>query len=206
VFSRAERTEYESRLAGVKEYVFEQQEQDVLDALLAEKGVEEATVEEYIEHVYAWATDGEIDTERGAVDPDPLLMKLFETEHLGRFGDDDYVGNDPTDDVESFRREKVITALNRYAWENRDEGFTVSQVDFSDIPVIRAVLETHSWDDVKRLFPDLDPAQWHDPPANTDTRRIKERTIEHMQANGYTAASAALTSQAVMREVSYKWD
>jgi non-specific serine/threonine protein kinase len=206
VFSRAERTEYESRLSEVEAYILDRQEEDVLDALLAEKVVEEATVEEYIEHVYAWATDGEVETDRGPADPDPLLMKLFETEHLGRFDDGDYAGNDPGDDVKSFRREKIITALNRYAWENRDEGFTVSQVDFSDIPVIKAVLETHSWDDVQRLFPDLDPDQWEDPPANTDTEQIKERTIAHMQERGYTAASAALTSQTVMREVSDRWD
>ncbi len=206
VFSRAETAEYENRLAAVKEYVFEKQETDVLDALLAEKGVEEETVEEYVEHVYAWASDDKIETERGAVDPDPLLMKLFETEQLGRFDEDDYVGNDPSDEVVAFRREKVITALNRYAWENRDEGFTVSDVDLSKIPVIRAVLDTHDWDDVSRLFPDLDPSQWADPPADTETAEIKRRTIEEMQQNGYSAASAELTSRAVMREVSYRWD
>ena len=206
VFSRAERAEYENRLAVVKEYVYDRQEEDVLAALLAEKSVEEETVEEYVEHVYAWATDGQVETDRGPVDPDPLLMKLFETEHLGRFADGEYLGNEPTEDVEEFRRERIITALNRYAWENRDEGFTVSAVDFSQIPVIRAVLDTHSWEDVARLFPDFDPAQWEDPPADTETAEIKARTIEELQKRGYSAASAELTSRAVVREVSYKWD
>jgi non-specific serine/threonine protein kinase len=206
VFSRAEATEYESRLAMVKDYIYEQQEVDVLDALLAEKGVEAETVEEYVEHVYAWASDDQIEGEHGPVDPDPLLMRLFETEHLGRFREDDYQGNEPSEDVVSFRREKVISALNRYAWENRDEDFSITDVDFSDIPVIRAVLETHDWDDVRRLFPDLDPSQWDDPPANTETEEIKARTIEHMTENGYTPASAELTSREVMREVSYQWD
>ncbi|WP_101298133.1 PrkA family serine protein kinase [Halegenticoccus soli] len=206
VFSRAEATEYEGRLASVKSYVFEQQERDVLDALLAEKGVEEETVAEYVEHVYAWAGDEQLETERGPVDPDPLLMKLFETEHLGRFGSGAYVGNEPTDPVKRFRREKVITALNRYAWENRDEEFSVSNVDFSEIPVIKEVLETHDWTDVQRLFEDLDPRQWNDPPANTETAAIKARTIEHMTDHGYSEASAELTSRKVMREVSYKWD
>jgi non-specific serine/threonine protein kinase len=72
--------------------------------------------------------------------------------------------------------------------------------------VIRAVLDTHDWDDVQRLFPDLDPSQWDDPPANTDTEEIKRRTIEHMTDNGYTRASAELASREVMREVSYQWD
>jgi non-specific serine/threonine protein kinase len=206
VFSRAEATEYESRLAMVKDYIYERQEEDVLDALLAEKGVEAETVEEYVEHVYAWAGNDQLESEHGPIDPDPLLMRLFETEHLGRFRDADYDGNEPNEAVEEFRREKVISALNRYAWENRDEDFSIADVDFSEMPVIRAVLDTHDWDDVRRLFPDLDPSQWDDPPANTDTEEIKARTIEHMTENGYTRASAELASRDVMREVSYQWD
>jgi non-specific serine/threonine protein kinase len=206
VFSRAEVSEYESRLAVVKDYVFERQETDVLDALLAEKGVEEATVEEYVEHVFAWDAGDTVETDRGPVDPDPLLMKLFETEHLGRFSAAEYAGNDPSEAVERFRREKVITALNRYAWENRDEEFSVEAVDLSEVPVIRAVLDSHTWEDVRRLFEDFDPSQWDDPPTGTETERLKRRTIEVMCDRGYTPASAELTSRAVMREVSYRWD
>ncbi|RDI72893.1 PrkA family serine protein kinase [Halopelagius longus] len=206
VFSRAERAEYEGRVALVKEYILDRQEEDVLSAVLAEKNVEQETVEQYVEHVYAWAADEQVETERGPVDPDPLIMKLFETEHLGRFDESAYAGNTPSSTVEEFRREKVITALNRYAWENRDEGFTVQDVELSEIPVIRAVLESHDWDDVRRLFEDFDPAQWDDPPANTETEQVKEDTIERMVDAGYTEASAELTSRAVMREVRYRWD
>jgi predicted Ser/Thr protein kinase len=206
VFSRAEAAEYENRLAIVKSRIYDRQEADVLDALLAEKGVDEATVAEYVEHVFAWANDEQVDTARGPVDPDPLLMKVFETEHLGRFGEDAYSGGDPADRVEEFRREKVITAINRYAWENRDEDFAIEDVDVSEIPVIRAVLDAHDWGDVKRLFDGFDPAQWRDPPSDTETARRKERTLDHLQAQGYTPASAELTSRKVMREVSYRWD
>ncbi|MFB6155665.1 MAG: PrkA family serine protein kinase [Haloferacaceae archaeon] len=206
VFSRAERAEYENRLAMVKSHVLDRQEADVLDALLAEKSVEEETVEQYVEHVYAWDAEEQVETDRGPVDPDPLVMKVFETEHLGRFTEDDYAGNQPGDAVVEFRREKVITALNRYAWENRDDGFQVSDVDFSSIPVIRTVLDTHDWEDVARLFEDFDPRQWDDPPANTETERVKERTIDRLCDRGYTAASAELTTRRVMREVSYRWD
>ncbi len=206
VFSRAESSEYEGRIAMVRGYIADQQETDVLDAVLADKGVQRETVEEYVEHVYAWASGGQLETEHGPVDPDPLLMKLFETEHLGRFSASEYKGNDPSEAVETFRNEKVITALNRYAWENRDEGFTVSDVDLTRIPVIRTVLETHDWEDVRRLFPDFDPRQWADPPANTETARLKDRTIAEMETRGYSAASAELTSRAVMKEVSHRWD
>ena len=206
VFSRAEAAEYENRVAAAKEYVFERQEEAVLDAVLAEKGVEEETVAEYVEHVYAWAADEQIETERGPADPDPLLMKLFETEHLGRFDEEAYDGNAPSTAVESFRRDRVITALNRYAWENRDEGFEIGDVDLSEIPVIRAVLDTHDWVDVRRLFPDLDPRQWDDPPAGTETAEVKADTLDRLVERGYSRASAELTTRKVMREVSYTWD
>ncbi|WP_435065681.1 PrkA family serine protein kinase [Halobaculum sp. EA56] len=207
VFSRAEIAEYENRLAAVKTHVFELQEADVLDAVLADKGVAEETVAEYVEHVFAWDADEQVETDRGAVDPDPLLMKVFETEHLGRFDEDDYHGNDPGGEVETFRRDTVITALNRYAWEHRDDEFAVEDVDLSTVPVIRAVLEAHSWEDVRRIYEDLEPAQWDDPPANTETARVKEATIEHMTAEqGYSEASAELTSRHVMREVKGRWD
>jgi len=206
VFSRAEAAEYENRLAVVKSHVYDRQEADVLDALLAEKGVDEDTVAEYVEHVFAWANDDQVDTDRGPVDPDPLLMKVFETEHLGRFGEDAYDGAAPAARVAEFRREKVITAINRYAWENRDEDFAIENVDVSEIPVIRAVLDAHDWSDVKRLFAEFDPTQWTDPPSDTETERCKERTIEHLQTQGYSPASAELTSRKVMREVSYRWD
>ena len=206
VFSRSERAEYEERVTLAKEHARDRQEADVLAALLAERSVERETVAEYVEHVYAWDGDEQVDTQRGPVDPDPLLMKLFETEHLGRFSDDDYLGNEPIETVASFRREQVITALNRYAWRNRDEGFTVDDVDLAAIPVIRSVLDTHEWDDVRRLYEDFDPAQWDDPPENTETERLKEQTIAELVEQGYTPASAELTSRAVMREVRHRWD
>ena len=206
VFSRSERAEYEGRVAMAKEYVLDRQEADVLAALLAEHSVERETVAEYVEHVYAWDGDEQVETIHGPIDPDPLRMKLFETEQLGRFGSDDYLGNQPTETVKRFRREKIITALNRYAWQNRDEEFAVDDVDLSEIPVIRSVLDTNEWADVRRLYEDFDPAQWEDPPENTETARLKEQTIEELIDRGYTPASAELTSRAVMREVRHRWD
>jgi non-specific serine/threonine protein kinase len=205
VFSHAEASEYENRVTAAKMYAFERQEADVLDALLAERSVDAETVEEYVEHVYAWSADEAVETERGRVDPDPLLMKLFETEQLGRFDGDDYDGNEPSPTVERFRNDRIITALNRFAWENRDEGFRVTDVDFGEIPVIRAVLDSHDWSDVERLFPDLDPRQWADPPSDTETARIKAEAVDRLVDRGYSPASAELTSRKVMREVSHEW-
>ncbi len=207
VFSSAERTEFEDRVVGVKNHVFDRQERDVLDAIMREKRVDQETVEEYVEHVYAWATDEQVETDRGPVDPDPLKMKVFEVEHLGRFGDSDYAGDHPSPAVEEFREDKIITALNRHAWRHRTEDFEVGDVDLTEIPVIKTVLETHDWADVQRTFEDFDPSQWADPPANTETERVKEQAIENMvELFEYTEASAELTSRHVMGQVSYQWD
>ena len=208
VFSPSERSEYESRLVPIKNHVFSRQESDVIDAIMRDKRVDEATVEEYIEHVYAWVEDERLTNDRGeAVEPDPLKMKVFEIEHLGRFDEDDYRGTDPTEGVETFRAEKVITALNRHAWRNRDEDFRISDVDPREIPVIRTVLGSHDWDDVRRTYEDLDPDQWDDPPSGTETEAVKRRTIENLREMfNYSAASAELTSRHVMGQVSYRWD
>ncbi|WP_232820504.1 PrkA family serine protein kinase [Halorussus litoreus] len=209
VFSTAERTEYENRLVPVKNHIFQRQEEDVLDAIMADKRVEEGTVEEYVEHVYAWATDETVENDRGErVEPDALKMKVFETEHLGRFSAESYGGDhEPSPAVEEFRRNKVITALNRHAWENRDEGFEVGDVDPKEIPIIRTVLANYDWDDVRRVYEDFDPTQWADPPSSTETAAVKEETIANLvELFGYSEASAELTSQHVMSQVSYKWD
>jgi predicted Ser/Thr protein kinase len=209
VFSTAERTEYENRLVPVKNHIFQQQEEDVLDAIMADKQVDEETVEEYIEHVYAWATDEQVENDRGErVEPDALKMKVFETDHLGRFSDESY-GPDhgPSPAVEEFRRNKVITALNRHAWENRNEDFSVSDIDPKEIPIIKTVLANYDWDDVRRVYEDFDPNQWADPPSDTETETVKAETIRNLvEMFGYTEASAELTSQHVMNQVSYKWD
>ncbi len=208
VFSAGERSEFENRVVPVKNYIFDQQESDVIEAIMHEKRVDEDTVAEYVEHVYAWETDEPLYNDRGErVEPDPLKMKLFEVEHLGRFAEADYDGNRPRESVRNFRREKVITSLNRHAWEHRDEDFSVQDVDLTAIPVIKTVLESHDWDDVERTFEDFDPRQWDDPPSGTQTESVKADTIETMvELFDYSEASAELTSRHVMGQVCYRWD
>ncbi|GGM23907.1 PrkA family serine protein kinase [Haloarcula argentinensis] len=208
VFSTGEATEYEERVVTVKNYIFGQQEQDVLDAMMRDKRVDEATVEEYIEHVYAWESDDQIENERGElVDPDPLKMKVFEIEHLGRFDEKNYDGNEPDHAVEQFRTEKIITALNRHAWQRRDEEFRVGDVNPKEIPVINTVLGSYDWDDIQRTYEDFEPGQWDNPPSGTETARLKAKTLDNMvEMFDYTEASAELTSRHVMSQVSYRWD
>ncbi|AHF99262.1 prkA-type serine/threonine protein kinase [Halostagnicola larsenii XH-48] len=208
VFSTGERSEFENRIVPVKNYIYDQQESDIIEAIMHDKRVDEETVAEYVEHVYAWETDQPLYNDRGEeVEPDALKMKLFEVEHLGRFSEEAYQGNQPRESVVQFRREKVITALNRHAWDHRDEDFAVEDVDLTAIPVINSVLESHDWDDVERTFEDFDPRQWDDPPSGTETEAVKDRTIETMVDRfGYSEASAELTSRHIMGQVSYRWN
>jgi len=205
VFANAERAEFETRVDDVREYVLDRQEEDVLEAMLANHRADEATVAEYIEHVYAWSTDEQVETDRGPVDPDPLTMKVFEIEHLGRFSEADYAGTDPGERVASFRREEITTALTRRAWEQRTEGFEVRGADLTEIPVLEAVLAENDWDDVRRTFEDLDPDQWEDPPSGTETERVKAETLSRLVDRGYSPAAAELTSRRVMAEAREEW-
>jgi predicted Ser/Thr protein kinase len=208
VFSPSEQTEFENRLVPVKNYIFGRQEADLLEAIMRDKRVDEATVEEYIEHVYAWVEGETIENDRGEEeDPDPLKLKIFEVEHLGRFGEDNYDGSVPDEGVAEFRREKIVTALNRHAWRNRDDEFRMSDVNVKEIPVIETVLGSHDWEDVRRSFGDFKPSQWDDPPSGTETENVKEFTLQNLQELfDYSAASAELTSRHVMSQVSYRWD
>ncbi|PSQ55017.1 kinase anchor protein [Halobacteriales archaeon SW_8_68_21] len=205
VFSRAEAAEFEGRRGPVASRIRERQREDVIDAILAEETVPAETVAEYVEHVYAW--DDADPTARGRDDepPDPLVMKVFETETLGRFDEDDYRGTEPGRAVERFRRERVIRGLTRYAWRNRDDTFSVDEVDLGEVPELESVIDANDLADVKHRFPDLDPAAWPDPPDDTETARVKAETMDRLCERGYSRASAELTSRAVMEEVREEW-
>ena len=206
VFSEHERQEYAERVDPVQRYALDGQEADVLDAMLSRHQVDAETVEEYVEQVYAWEMDEPIEGDHGEpVEPDPLVAKVFEIEHLGRFDEGDYDGTVPGDAVASFRREQVISALNRIAWERRGEDFRVGDVDLTGVPAMADVLASNDWDDVRRIFEDFDPRQWEDPPGGTETARVKAETIDGLLQRGYSPASAELTSRRVVERVRDRW-
>ncbi len=206
VFGESEREEFEARVAVAKSHVHEREEADVLEAMLAQQRADEDSVTEYVEHVYAWATDEPVETDRGEIEPDPLTMKVFEIESVGRFDEEDYEGTEPSEAVRTFRREEIVTALNRRAWEQRGEDFRLEEVDLTAIPVLEEVLGADDWDDVRRAFEDFDPYQWEDPPEGTQTEALKEETIDRLLQGPYSPASAELATRRVMAEVADRWD
>ena len=205
VFSDAEAARFEDLLVRVKDHVFEEQAEDVRAAILRDEGVSREAVEEYVEHVFAWGTDESFDSEGDH--PDPVTMKLFETERLGRFDDADYDGTAPSETVERFRNDEIIVAVNNILWEQRGEGFDIEDVDYRDVPALRAAIETNDWRDVRSAFEDLDPAQWDSPKENTQTAEVKAEAIRNMQELfDYSEASAELVSRRVMTEARHRWD
>lgn len=207
MFTSDETRQYESRKDGVADYILAQQSHDVLDGILSGEKIDEETILEYLEHVYAMVTDETVETDRGAVEPDPLKMKVFEVEYLGKFGDDDYGSDNESvsDRVAEFRKDEIVAPLTRNAWEQRTDGFEIENVDFWDVPGIRDVLHDYDWSDVRNRFDDFDPHQWDDPPEGTETEQLKEKTIAHMVDHGYTEASAEITSRKVLTEVADQW-
>ena len=203
VFAEAEAARFEELVVAVKDAVFEEQAEDVRAAMLREEGVSREAVEEYVEHVFAWGTDESFDTDG----PDPVTMKLFETRELGRFDDGDYDGAAPSEAVERFRHDEIIVAVNNILWEERGEAFDIDDVDYRDVPVLRAAIETNDWRHVQAAFEDLDPAQWDAPEENTQTAAVKAETIRNMQELfDYSPASAELVSRRVMTEARHRWD
>ena len=207
VFNDDERSIIENRLREVRDYIYRQQAEDVLDAMLHGRGTNRETIEEYVEHVIAWYENDEIVDENGEViGPDDHLMYIFESEYLGRFNDAHYNLSARegkmkySKQVQEFR-EDLMSALWSTTWENRDDEFSIDEIDVTEIPLLASLLEANDWDDVSRIFDDFDPRQWEDPPSNTETEMVKEETIENMvELFSYSEASAELVSQQVMEQ------
>ena len=207
MFTEEECIEYDSRLEHIDEYLFEKQSDDVLDAILADEKIDDDTVEQYIKHVYADVTDEQVEGKYGPEEPDQLVMKVFEVEHLGVFNEEDYNGTGASGAVIEFREEEIVAPINRRTWERRDENFGLDDIEFWDIPVIKDELRDYDWEYVKRTFDNFEPGQWDDPPENTETSSVKEKAIEYMVSElGYTEASAELVSREVFTEVTEQWD
>ncbi len=199
VFSADKWSEYERVADEIAEYILEQQENDVLDAILRDHTVSKEEVEEYIENVFCWGTDED------TVEPDPLKMQVFEKKHLGLFSDSHYGLDTPMDvsgSVEDFRREKVISSVSTYLYDHHGGDYEVDleEVPVSAVPELKELLEENDWDDVYRIFDNLVPRRWSSPIEGTQTEAVKQETIENMiKMFGYSRESAAKTSNVVMK-------
>lgn len=208
LFTDSNTEEYSNKANLVTEYIFEQQKSDFLQASMKEAQASEELIEEYTEHVFAWGEGTEeVDFTGEVIKPDPLEMKIFETDHLGIFDDSDYFSsNKPRSKVKEFRRNRVINPINRRAWFNRTDDFRPGDLRISEINVFDSLLSEYTITDLQREFPDLNPNEWESPKDGSETAEVKQMVIENMQEQGYSKKSAELTAQLVIDKVSDQWD
>jgi predicted Ser/Thr protein kinase len=212
MFSPQEANHFQDRAEEARNYIFEKQEEDVLQAFMEGLETSESSIEKYIDEVYEWYEEKQLETETGAegsAEIDALSMKLFEIEELGMFTESDYNSDhEPVSgEIVDFREEHVVNAINSRAWESKQDDFTAGDLDIRSMGVFNRVLRNYGWQDVRREFPDFDPSKWDDPPKETETKEAKDKVINNMiDIHNYTRDSAELTSKLVIEEVSKTWD
>ncbi len=191
VFADTEQKQFEDRVEQVREYINDQQEKDIIKAILADRQASENAITEYIDNLYAWDEDSD--------EYDELLMKEFEKTHLGTT-DADYKGSSLSDNVLDLRRDRLIKPLNNHLWGQRNEEFEVTDIEFKDAPVISALLESYDWADVFSTYPNLNPINWEHPSDETPTAEVKDQCIENLvEKFDYSEESARKTSERVFK-------
>jgi len=198
-FAPDEVKEYQNLRGAVDSYIFDRQEEDVLDALMADVEITEDTVQRYVDHVFADFQDTTVSTDSGKEDPDPFFMKEFETGYLGKFNDSSY-GTDAqaNKNVREFRRDDIVLAAGTQNW-NSDEGDGDGEGPAIDnIPVLQSMLGEYDWEDVHRFHPEFEPNNWEDETQPQDLEGLKEQTLEQLQEQGYSEESAFLTARHVI--------
>lgn len=182
MFSSEEADHFSKMAFDVKDYIVDEQEEDVLEAMVGDIKVTEEDVREYIDGIYAWREDEEEEF-------DAYELREFEIRYLGAVEEEYDSQARPNRSVAEFR-EDIIAPINNYIWENRDEDFTAEDVPLSECPALRPLLEENDWDTVARVFPEADLSQWDSPPEKTQTEELKEKTIDRMEKMGYSEKSA----------------
>jgi len=191
LFNHSEADHFSKMAIDVEDYIFQKQEEDILSAMVGDIEVTEEDVRDYIDSVLAWEDNDEDEY-------DAYELREFETRYLGQDSDDyneNAVANTP---VVEFRR-NIISPINKYMWEKRDEDFTVDEVPLSEAPSLRPLLEENDWDMVDRVYPDADLSLWESPPSETQTEELKEKTVNRMaEMHGYSEESAEEVTKKVI--------
>ena len=192
MFSDNEAKHMENMYINVKDYIIEQQQKDVLEAMVGDIEVTEENVREYVDGIFAW--EDEENEEYDAYE-----LREFETHYLG-ISEDEYTTDAKISPVVAGFRRNIIEPLSKFLWDNRDDNFTVDDVPLSDSPALSPLLEGNDWNMVKRVFPEVTYSDWWNPPDGTQTKKLKEKTIERMVSQmDYSEKSAEEVSQRVIK-------
>jgi predicted Ser/Thr protein kinase len=195
LFTDEEEKNFQENAFEVKDYIFDKQKEDVLEAMVGDVEVTEEDVQDYVDSVLAWQDDEDEEY-------DSYELKEFETRYLGL--DDEMYGTSAVAQPPAVEfRKEIISPINRYMWEQRDEEFTATDVPISESPSLQPLLEENDWDMVARIYPDADPDQWENPPDNTQTKELKEKTVKRLvEMFDYTEESAERVSKRIVENTS----
>lgn len=191
VFNNSEVEHFAKMAFDVEDYIHEKQTSDVLEAMVGDIQVTEKDLREYIDQILEWKDDGD--------DYEPYELREFETRYLGQ-DIDDYNKNAVASPVIVEFRRNIISPINKYMWEKRDDDFTVDDVPLSEAPSLQPLLEENDWDMVERVYPDVDLSSWESPLSDTQTKELKEKTVKRMvEMQGYSEKSAEKVSEKVVK-------
>lgn len=198
IFSGAESSHFRKMKGEVGTYIFKKQEEDVLEAMVGDITITEEDVREYIDGILAWEDEEEEEY-------DAFELREFETRFLGQEPGDYDNKASPSNVVRQFRRD-IITTINKFMWDERTDGYEVQDVPLSESPQLNPLLEENDWSMVNRIFPDADLDSWRNPPSNTQTKELKDKTIERMvEELDYSEESAETVSTKIVKvESSYQ--
>jgi len=190
MFDGKELEEFNGACAYTENYIYSKQQEDVLQAMVGDITVTEEDVRNYIDSILAW--DDDRDDEYDAYE-----LREFETRYLGQ--DISNYGKKAKAEKEIVEfREGILSPINKYMWDKREEDFTIDDVPLSECPPLKTLLDENDWDMVERVFPDADLRLWESPPSDTEVNKLKQKTIKRMKEQGYSQESAEEVSNKVV--------
>lgn len=185
----------------VLDYIYTQQKQDVINAILADRKASEETVKQYIQKLYNWYENEE-------EEPDPIELKVFETKYLGIKEEEYNEQNRPSSKIVDMRVDDIIKPLQNHIWSEKEEDFTLESIEYTETDIIQNLVENYRWEDVFTEFENLNPVNWNDPPENTETEQVKRACIENMHemfdyslGDAETRGSAKIVSEKVFERL-----
>lgn len=208
MFNEDETKEYRKLYDDVLEKVINDHKNEILMAMVGDVDISEDEISKYINNVYKEYDYNENESEEiDETDIDYLYMKVFETEKLGKFSKDNYYkSHKGKKEVKQFRKEHIINAINNIIWSKKEENYSVEDVPLEEIPIFEKLLGKYSWEDVMRKYEDLDMSKWDNPPEDTVTEEVKEKTVENMVDDfGYSEESAKIVIKQVLEKGDNKW-
>jgi non-specific serine/threonine protein kinase len=192
IFSDDERTDYKMEKGNVKAYISDEMRKDVLEAIIAGDDVTKDEIDSYVDSIIAWDENDEENY-------DAYELREFEKKYFNSASGEYGENAEPSNLIESFREDKIIQPLNRYYYENSDDGYDPENIPIEESHVLKTLLEDESWKRVEQLYPNLDYTLWENPPENSETEEVKNKAIENMKEMGYTDESAKLASTRIIR-------